>query len=225
MASRAAHLSLARYSDAMSTLRNPVGPKDRKVYVRRRLLVLTALIALATVIALIILKPGSSGGADNSKNVSVPADIAADSSQSDDKKTDEEPIAVCSAGQLTVTPLTDETSYAAGQNPMLTLTIENTGDEPCSADLGTAAMQFEIASGSDQVWRSADCQQNPENLAVTLEAGQKLETEPLEWDRTRSSAETCDITRDPVPAGGASYHLKVGAAGVTGTGTAQFLLN
>ena len=205
----------------MSTLRNPVGPKDRKVYIRRRLLVLAGLLAVIAVIVLIIVKPGSSGGADRASQVEVPADLVTEAPPAEEEG--EPPV--CAGGQLTVTPIADQTSYAAGELPKFSLSIENTGDVDCTADLGTAGMQFEVSSGSDQVWRSADCQENAENLAVLLTAGQKLETDEVVWDRTRSSTETCGITRDPVAADGASYHLQVGAAGVKGEGTAQFLLH
>ena len=198
-----------------------MGPKDRKVYLRRRLLVLAGLLAIIAVVVLIIIRPGSSGGAERASEVTVPADLVTDEPESG---AEEGEIPACSPNQLVVTPIADKASYAEGELPKFSLAIENTGDEDCTADLGTAGMQFEVSSGSDQVWRSADCQENAENLAVALEAGQRLETEEISWDRTRSSAETCDITRDPVAADGASYHLQVGAAGVKGEGTAQFLL-
>lgn len=211
----------------MSTLKDPVGPKDRKVYVRRRLLVLLVLLAVIAVVVLIIVRPGSSGGVADANQVEVPKDLvessAPDGGDDEDGEGDDE-IAACAAGQLEVTPATDKGDYAAGESPQLSLAVENTGEAACSADLGSANLQFVIASGDDEVWRSADCQENPEHLAVILEPSTPLETEAISWDRTRSSAETCDISRDPVAAGGASYHLRTTAAGVQGTGTAQFLL-
>lgn len=207
----------------MSTLRNPVGPKGKNVYLRRRILVLAGLLAVIAVVVLIIVKPGSSGGAAGSAEVKVPDDLAATAQQSTKtEQTDEVPQ--CGAGQLAVEPRTDRESYAAGENPQLFLTVTNTGQQNCTADLGTAGMTFEVSSGDDQVWKASDCQKNPDHRAVILEPGKALETEPIVWDRTRSSAETCDIVRDPVVADGASYHLRVSAAGVQGTGTAQFLL-
>ena len=205
----------------MSTLRNPVGPKDRKVYLRRRILVLAGLLAVIAVVVLVFVKPGGSGSAQDAREVEVPSDLAASESK---KAAEEDEVPACNAAQLQVAPVTDKTDYAEGELPQFALTVQNTGQEACSADLGTAGMEFTVTSGDDQVWRSIDCQQNPEHLAVILEPGASLETEPVAWDRTRSSPETCEITRDPVAAGGASYHLRVAAAGVQGTGTAQFLL-
>ncbi|MEJ6489085.1 hypothetical protein PQI23_05040 [Leucobacter sp. USCH14] len=213
----------------MSTLKDPVGPKDRKVYVRRRLFVLLGLLAVIAVVVLIIVRPGSSGGVASAGQVEVPEDLVESPSPASDEAEggaggEEGEVAACAAGQLTVTPATDKGDYAAGELPQLSLSVENTGEEPCSADLGSANLQFVIASGDDEVWRSADCQENAEHLAVILEPGTPLETEAIAWDRTRSSPETCDISRDAVSAGGASYHLRTTAGGVQGTGTAQFLL-
>lgn len=209
----------------MSTLRDPVGPKSRKVYLRRRLLVLAGLLAVIAVIVLVIVKPGGGEGPKDAAQVEVPEGLDTSAGAADPEPTkDGEGPAACRAGQLRVTPVTDRGDYAAGELPQLSLTVENTGEEACSADLGTAGMQFAVSSGGDEVWRSTDCQTGAESLAVILEPGKALESEPIAWDRTRSSTETCDITRDPVGAGGASYHLRVEAAGVNGTGTAQFLL-
>ena len=207
----------------MNTLRDPVGPESKGVYLRRRLLVLGGLLAIIVFVVLVIVKPGSSGGAASAPEVKVPDEIvAADKVQNDTPKAGEtEP---CPAGELAVTPLIDRDSYAAGELPMLSLRVENTGAKKCEAQLGTAGMSFTITSGSDQVWRSTDCQINADTRAVILEPGKPLETEPLQWDRTRSSPETCDTARDPVTADGATYPLQVAAAGVPGTGTAPYLL-
>lgn len=203
-----------------------MGPKDRKVYVRRRLMVLMVLLAVIAVVVLIIVRPGSSGGVVDANQVEVPKDLVESPAPESDGPdgAGDDAVASCSAGQFTVTPATDKGDYAAGELPQLSLSVENTGEEPCSADLGSANLQFVIVSGDDEVWRSADCQENAEHLAVILEPGTPLETEAIPWDRTRSSSETCDISRDPVAAGGASYHLRTAAAGTQGTGTAQFLL-
>lgn len=207
----------------MSTLRDPVGPKDRKVYIRRRLLVLAGLLALIAVIVLVIVKPGSGNDVPEAGKVEVPAGLETEAPDPEPDADGSAPEA-CTAGQLTVTPVTDKGDYAAGELPALSLTVENTGEAACTADLGTAGMALVVSSGDDEVWRSVDCQENPESLPVILDPGTPVESEAVQWDRTRSSAETCSITRDPVNADGASYHLRVSIAGTQGSGTAQFLL-
>lgn len=210
----------------MSTWKEPVGPKAKGVYLRRRILVLVALVALAAAVVLIVLRPGSTGGAVGAREVEVPDDLVQVEQQDQQQAESDEPapLAVCAAGQLVVTPVLDAASYGPEQLPLLSLSIENRSDAECSADLGTAGMSFTITSGSDQIWRSTDCQQNPDHRAVILKPGEPLETEPLAWDRTRSSPDTCDTEREAVVGGGASYHLRVSAAGVESNGTAQFQL-
>ncbi len=207
----------------MSTLRDPVGPKDKSVYVRRRIIVLVALLAVAVAVVLIILKPGGAGGASDAPKVSVPGDLG-DSATKPTTSAGKNSTPACAEGELVVTPITDKSSYAEGEEPKLSLKVENRGTKACSADLGTATMTFAITSGSDQVWVSTDCQKKPDHRSIILQPGKPLETEAITWDRTRSSKDTCDISRDPVTAGGASYHLKVSVGSAQGDGTAQFIL-
>ncbi|QIK62830.1 DUF4232 domain-containing protein [Leucobacter viscericola] len=207
----------------MSTLRDPVGPKDRKVYIRRRILVLAGLLAVIAVIVLIIVKPGSSDTPDQASDVKVPSDIAT-TTATDDAKASKDPQP-CNSAQLRVNAITDKSDYAEGELPEISLSVENTGSKACTADLGTAGMQFVISSGDDKVWNSVDCQTDPKNTAVILDPGKPVESEAISWDRTRSSKDTCDVSREPVVAGGATYHLQATAAGVTGAETAPFILN
>ncbi len=207
----------------MATWKDPVGPEKKSVYVRRRLLVLGGLLAIIVFVVLVIVKPGADGGAASAPDVKLPDEIvAADKQQNATVKPGDVPA--CPAGELVVTPIADRESYAAGELPQLSLRVENIGAASCEAQLGTAGMSFKVTSGSDEVWRSTDCQINADTRAVILEPGTPLQTEPIVWDRTRSSPETCDIGRDPVDADGATYHLQVAAAGVPGNGTSPFLL-
>lgn len=208
---------------AASALRDPVGPKSRGVYMRRRILVLVGLLAVIAVVWLVFAKPGSGTEVPKADQVNVPDDLQ-QSPGPDAKSSDAGEVAACAAADLKVTAKTDSGDYAAGQNPEFSLTVENTGAEPCSADLGTAGMQFEVTSGDDQVWRSVDCQKDPKQLAVILDPGKELTSESVVWNRTRSSVESCEITRDPVAAGGASYHLWATVGGVRSAESQQFLL-
>lgn len=208
---------------AFSALKTPVGPKSRSVYVRRRLIVLLGIVAVIAAIALMIIRPGSSSrDTGEVQKVEVPSDLA--EKPETPVEGEETATPTCEPHQLTVTAVTDQGSYGPGEIPELSLTVENSGTEECVADLGTAGMTFTVTSGADEVWRSTDCQSARDNLPVKLAAGETLETESISWDRTRSSNETCEITRDPVSADGASYHLSVSAAGVKSDTTAQFLL-
>lgn len=205
-------------------MRNPVGPEDKRVYLRRRLLVLAGLLAVIVAVVLVIVKPGSSSGQSETKSVELPADVTEKvaSPAPGDAKSDAPPA--CAEGDLLVEAVTNQSSYAAGEMPALTLLVTNRGTADCTADLGTAGMRFEISSGPEQYWNSGDCQKNPASLPVILKPAETLESDPVAWDRTRSAPDTCEAERDPVPGAGASYHLFVEAAGVRSADSAQFIL-
>ncbi|MEO7720432.1 MAG: hypothetical protein ABIS08_00790 [Pseudolysinimonas sp.] len=202
----------------MSTIKNPVGPQPPSVYWRRRLLLLLVVVAMIVVVVLIIVRPGS--GAPNptpsgSNSAShVPSSAATSGSSA----------TACDPAVITLTPITDAASYAAGVQPQLSMSITNSGASACTFDVGTDAQVYLITSGSDQIWSSKDCQTAPSATKKVLEPGKTLSTTPFPWDRTRSSSTTCTGNRPEVTAGGASYHLAVQVGPAKSTGTKQFVL-
>lgn len=132
----------------------------------------------------------------------------------------------CNVSDITVTAVADKTSYAAGQNPKLSIKLTNEGAAACTFNVGTTTQSFTITSGSDTWWRSTDCQTEPSDMVVLLKAGQTVSSaQPVVWDRTRSSVSTCQSTNRPKAAGGgATYHLKVTIGGVASQGDTLFLL-
>jgi hypothetical protein len=212
------------------------------VYRRRRLFVLLGVLAIIGIIALVIWKPGSSSGrsTDVSAATSTPvpsaaATDAADSGGADEPEATPTPTpaetgvnddGTCKPSAVKVEALTDASTYAAGVNPQLSLSVTNTGTRPCRLNVGTSQQVFTITSGTDQYWTSTDCQKDPADAEVDLEPGKTVTSStPITWDRTRSSADSCDGERDQAPAGGASYHLKTSVAGVESTTSKQFILN
>jgi hypothetical protein len=136
-------------------------------------------------------------------------------------------VPTCTDQDVTVEALTDASSYAADQNPQLSIRLTNTSDADCTINVGTTGQSFTITSGNDTWWRSTDCQSEPSDTIATLAAGQTVTSAtPITWDRTRSSVDTCqDANRVKAPGGGASYHLAVAIGGIAATSTAQFVLN
>jgi len=202
----------------MSTIKNPVGPQPPSVYWRRRLLLLLVLVAVVVVIVLIIVRPGSgtpSPHASGSNGASPSASHAASSGSSSTP---------CDPSVITLTPITDAASYAAGVQPQLSMSITNSGASACTFDVGTDAQVYLITSGSDQIWSSKDCQTAPAANKQVLQPGKTLSTTPFAWDRTRSSTTTCTGNRPEVTAGGASYHLAVQVGAAKSSGTKQFVL-
>ena len=202
----------------MSTIKNPVGPQPPSVYWRRRLLLLLLVVVVIVVVVLIIVRPGSGTPAahpSGSTSVSHPPSSPATSGSG---------ATACDPSVITLTPITDAASYAAGVQPQLSMTITNSGASACTFDVGTDAQVYLITSGSDQIWSSKDCQTAPAANKQVLQPGKALSTTPFPWDRTRSSTTTCTGSRPEVTAGGASYHLAVQVGAAKSTGTKQFVL-
>lgn len=212
------------------------------VYRRRRLvLLLIVLLVVAGIVWLFMAQPWRSAAEPNTPR-STPSTSASASptlaptptasetlapeEDADDIPAEEPPAAdACLPSDLTIEAVTDQQSYAAGQNPQLSIRLTNTGERDCTLNVGTSAQAFTITSGSDVWWRSTDCQTEPSDMIVLLAAGQQTTSAtPLTWDRTRSSVDTCSGDRPSAPGGGATYHLSVAIGGIASANTAPFQL-
>lgn len=194
----------------MSTLRTPVGPQPPSVYWRRRLLVLLGLIAVIVVVILIVVRPGSSPDAKPS-NTPKPSSSSSPDPSATPTFTSAAGGAACNPAQISLTAVTDANSYDSDVNPQISMTITNAGSAPCTFDVGTAAQEYIVTSGTDRIWSSKDCQTSPANTPQVLQPGVPLSTTPFAWDRTRSSTDTCDGSRPAAVAGpdGPTYRLQV----------------
>ncbi|WP_411721761.1 hypothetical protein [Mycetocola sp.] len=195
--------------------------EPKSVYVRRRLWVLAGFIAVVAIIGLVIWKPGSTSGAAPQEPPSTKVSSSAASTPTPTPGAATE----CDEGDVVVEALTDKDTYAAGELPQLSLRIANTSDAACGVNVGTAAQVFTVTSGDDIYWTSTDCQVEPADAVVTLEAGQVVaSTAPVQWDRTRSTPSTCEGERPAAPAAGASYHLSTSVDGFESEESKQFIL-
>lgn len=204
--------------------------QPKSVYRRRRLILLLSLLAVVGVVLLLVFRPGSSStvpSADSTKKVELPSDLktTGTSTATPSPSSSADDLPGCKKSNLAVTVAADSNAYGPGQNPALTMTISNTGKSDCVVDLGTKNLSFEIYSGEELYWKSVDCQVEPDSREVVLQPGKPLTTEPLVWDRTRSSPDTCGAARPAVPAGGAAYNVRAIANTVKSSPTFQFLLN
>src|SRR5690554_7766917 len=206
----------------MSTFRNPVGPQPPQVYWRRRLLVGLGVLAILVVVLLIVFRPGAGASNDDEKTGS---DSAPTSTSKPVDEAEQEEGADCIPENVEVRPVTDSTQYSSAAKPMISMSIVNNGPVACVMDVGTDLQVYEIISGSESYWKSTDCQAEKTPQKVALEPGVAQTTTPIPWDRTRSDPSTCETDRPAVPAGGASYHLKVSLGTLAPDATAQFLLN
>lgn len=135
-------------------------------------------------------------------------------------------IVACEAKDIEVTAVTDADSYPSGVTPQLSISLTNKGATDCTIDVGSTTQVFTVSSGSDVWWRSTDCQENPSSMIATLAAGSTVTSkDPVVWDRTRSSVETCAAeNRQRAPGGGSSYHVEVSIGGFQSVTTKQILL-
>ena len=216
------------------------------VYRRRRIVVLgVVIVVLALLIALVwalvaragsapapVPTPGSSSSTPRPASPSATPDPTADAGPTADatpapsSTADAGPVP-CTAGAVQVMAVTDHDTYAADQNPQLSISLTNSGAKDCTMNVGTTTQVFTITSGNDTWWRSTDCQQTPSDAIQTIKAGATITSStPVVWDRTRSSVDTCEATdRQRAPGGGASYRLTVAIGGFQSTNPVQFLLN
>jgi hypothetical protein len=208
------------------------------VYRRRRLVVIVGLILVVAAIGigawLLIARPwaaadtaGTPSPSASTSPSAAPSTGTDSPSPSPDASTEQAPaIVACEANDIEVAAVADAATYAEGVMPKLSISLTNKGAKDCTIDVGSTTQVFTISSGEDVWWRSTDCQENPSSMIATLTAGTTVTSkDPVTWDRTRSSVETCaQENRQRAPGGGASYHVEVSIGGFTSLSTAQILL-
>lgn len=95
----------------------------------------------------------------------------------------------CQPGDLVISGATDRQSYPEGEDPVLELRVDNTGEQPCEANLGTSQQVFTVYSGSDRIFSTQDCQVDGEDASMEISPGEQ-ERSRFTWPRVRS-AEGC----------------------------------
>ncbi|KJQ55735.1 hypothetical protein [Microbacterium sp. SA39] len=212
------------------------------VYRRRRLVLLIGLILVVALIGvsvwLLIARPWANAAAGPAPTSSAtPEDTPTQTATPGATPGAETPaptpsgestpaIVACEAEDIEVTAVTDADTYPAGVTPRLSISLTNNGSTDCTIDVGSTTQVFTVSSGSDVWWRSTDCQENPSSMIATLAAGTTVTSkDPVVWDRTRSSVETCAAeNRQRAPGGGSSFHVSVSIGGFTSVTTKQILL-
>lgn len=210
--------------------------RSAAVYRRRRLVVLLGLILVLAVIGvsvwLLVARPWAAATdatpapTSTATSGATPPATGSASPEPTPSASETPGVVACQAKDIEVTAVTDAETYPAGVNPQLSISLTNKGTTDCTIDVGSSTQVFMVSSGADVWWRSTDCQENPSSMIATLTAGSTVVSkEPVVWDRTRSSVETCaQENRQRAPGGGASYHVAVSIGGFPSAGTTQFLL-
>lgn len=93
----------------------------------------------------------------------------------------EHTVVACTASDLSVTLAANQMSYAAGQNPELTITYTNNSKNPCDIPSDVQSVDINITSGPAQVFNSSQCQVEVAPK-VELAAGQSGTT-AMTWGR------------------------------------------
>lgn len=187
------------------TLLHPEGPLPPAVYWRRRAIVLVALVLV--VAGVVTLASAIWGGG-------TPAATPTEEATA-------ETVAPCDVTDLVLTAQTDMDSYAQGERPKLSMTIENTGKAPCTFEVGSDKQKYVITSGSDLIWDSTVCQKTKEPYTAELAPGDPVNFPAIQWARKRS--DNCDAGT-PAVAGGASYQLTVFVGDAKSAEPKQFML-
>jgi hypothetical protein len=96
----------------------------------------------------------------------------------------------CEPDALQVTLTASGQLFDEATDPVLTATITNVGDVPCTVDAGDANREVLITSGQDRIWSSKDCATPDTASRQLLLASGAADTVELTWDRSRT-AEGC----------------------------------
>ncbi|MEU6737832.1 hypothetical protein [Streptosporangium sandarakinum] len=121
----------------------------------------------------------------------------------------------CSPADLVLSVRGTGEIYGPGAQPKFLLTLVNTGETPCRADVGPRAMEVRITSGADRVWSSADCVSGGTDDFHRLERGVPYVREVV-WDRRRSGA---DCAIEGAAARPGTYVAAVGTPSLKGDRT------
>ncbi len=211
---------------------HPIGSHPPRVYWRRRLALLIALLALIGLTAW-ELRPGadrksaaaapsthlprqSSSGAALATATHQTSASAVSRHPSTVKTTGASPsatVAGCAPAALKVAAVVDRTSYRVGQQPMVLLQVTNSGTVPCVQDLADSQIELRVYNGESRVWGSHDCTIQPGTANRTLAVGQPVRVS-IVWSGL-SSQPKCAGTRQRVGAG--TYTLYALLSGHEGT--------
>ena len=173
----------------------PVGDLPPSVYWVRRLVLLVLLLLVVALVWWWWPSGGDDGDPTAGQTSPTPTPSATSATTSpepsktktsDPGQTDEPETTECADSAIEVTVATDAESYAAGEQPDLTFTVENVSDQTCSRDVGASANELTVTSGGSQIWSSDDC--NPGGGADfdTLRPGDRF-VQTVSWPRVPSS--------------------------------------
>jgi hypothetical protein len=164
----------------MSTVMQPVGPREPRIYWMRRAVV----VGVPLVILILVIAVSCSGGGGKKKGSGKhpTTHVTTSASTSSSPSTVASPVA-CDPKTLTLTLKTNSStnSYTEGQTPQFTGIFKNPGTTPCSFTLARANEAWLVKSGAAQIWATSGCTTSKVEKAVTIKAGGHKKVS-ITWD-------------------------------------------
>ncbi|QCB94669.1 hypothetical protein [Cellulomonas shaoxiangyii] len=160
-----------------------------RVYWVRRFVVLG--LPLLLVVLLVVWLTGRGDGeaaAATSPTAAAPADAPADQEPADEDPDGSVPA--CAPEQLALAITPGAETFPGDVEPTFTVSITNSGDEPCLVDADERSREVVVTSGSDRIWSSRDCLPAEVEKLTLLLAGGQVDERAMTWSRERS-AEGC----------------------------------
>ena len=164
----------------------PVGPEPEATYWARRAVLVAVLLLVVLLLGQLL---SSSGGTDTVATATPtprpPASGAPSAGPSASASPSPSAPVACTDAVLEVQARAEQDSYAVTGRPLLMLSVTNTGDAPCTRDLGQAAVELLVVSGDDRIWSSDDCAPGGPAGVEVLEPGEPSRTQ-VTWPGRRS---------------------------------------
>lgn len=191
-------------------------PQSPAVYRRRRLVAVVLLVVVLVLLVTLVWwlvslfrpapAPDEAGTAPSSSPGQSASPAATDSgtpsgtaspsaSGSSSASADAAVAGDCPPGDIVISAATDQSTYTDGEEPVLELRVDNTGQEPCEANLGTSQQVFTVYSGSDRIFSTEDCQVDGEDAMVEISPDEQ-ERARLTWPRVRTGPDCAEIDSD-----------------------------
>ena len=193
----------------MSSVLHPVGPEDKGIYWRRRLVTIVVLLvvivlAVAGIRALTATDDAAAQGQklDPSQVASTltgtpdpstspgatPTDSPTDSATGSPTATATGAVAPCEPTALTVVLTSDATTYGPGKAPRFVVTVTNTSQTACTAEIGSGVRSLVATDAAGaQVWSTADCEASTASQVFTIQPSKNRAMTTV-WSRLHSAA-------------------------------------
>ncbi|MFP7366213.1 hypothetical protein SFC07_10665 [Corynebacterium callunae] len=116
----------------------------------------------------------------------------------------------CELKDLVITANTNNSSFVAGEQPELFMTVHNPTAVDCEINLEENVLRFEVydLATNARIWSDVDCNPAIEDGTSVFPAGKDRYFQAT-WSRTNSAPGQCD-NRQAVPAGAYYLHTVVG---------------